>query len=64
MMNLEWKGLTGLHPLLKCKNKIDFKGGGREMERVNGWARIRSGYISNCYIFSDTSDLKENSVNQ
>lgn len=34
------------------------------MERVNGWARIRSGYISNCYIFSDTIDLKENSVNQ
>lgn len=34
------------------------------MERVNGWARIRSGYILNCYISSDTSDLKENSVNQ
>lgn len=34
------------------------------MERVNGWARIRSDYISNCYIFSDTSGLKENSVNQ
>lgn len=33
------------------------------MERVNGW-EIRSDYILNCYISSDSSDLKENSVNQ
>lgn len=33
------------------------------MERVNGWVRIRSDYILNCYIFLDISGLKENFVN-
>lgn len=44
-MNLEWKGLTGLHPLLKIKIKIDFKG---EAER---WRELMVGLGLGAIIF-------------
>lgn len=45
-MNLEWKGLTGLHPLLKCKNKKSILRG--EAER---WRELMVGLGLGAVIF-------------